>query len=106
MNRKEYFKILDNELNDRLRERIDIDKGQIIDFVVQYESFINEKWVALVRYDFAHGYFHRDKITPDGKKEKQKIDINDRKTAHTYAEQDLTERWKFYKKQYVKKLKL
>ena len=39
--------------------------------VLQYEAIINEKWVAIVRYDCAHGFFHRDLINPNGDKEKK-----------------------------------
>ncbi len=41
---------------------------------------------------------------PDGKKEKKEIDINDLNVALTYAGQDLTDRWEWYKEKYLKKL--
>ena len=105
MNRKAYFKQLGNELIDRLRVRFDIKKGKVIDFVVQYESNITDKWVAIVRFDCMHGFFHKDIMTPDGKQEKKKIDINDLNIAFTYAIEHLTEKWQFYKEEYLKNLK-
>ena len=105
MKEKEYFKYLDASQSDRLRLRIRIEKGKVVDVVVQYESLIKESWKQIVRYDCAHGFFHRDIISPDGNKEKQAIAIQDMATALTYAEQDLKDRWEFYKAKYLKKLK-
>jgi hypothetical protein len=70
----------------------------------QYESFINNNWVAIVRYDCAHGFFHRDVLMPNGDKEKKSIEIDSLKNASKYAEQDLKDRWEWYKERYIKKL--
>jgi len=70
----------------------------------QYESFINNNWVAIVRYDCVHGFFHRDVIMPNGDKEKKSIEIDSLKNASKYAEQDLKDRWEWYKERYIKKL--
>jgi len=43
MNQKEFFKILDREGFERLRIRLKIDKGELINIVVQYESLIENK---------------------------------------------------------------
>jgi hypothetical protein len=101
MNRKEYFVYLDG-VSDRLRIRYDIDKGKVIDFVIQYESFLNNKWIAIVRYDCAHGFFHRDELFAKGEQIKTEIDIQDLNSAALYAEQDLRDRWNWYKEQYLK----
>lgn len=105
MKEKEYFKYLDINEEERLRLRIRIEKGKVIDIVVQYESLLKESWKQIVRYDCAHGFFHRDVISPDGSKEKQAIAIKDMETALSYAEQDLKDRWEFYREKYLKKLK-
>ena len=105
MNRKAFFRYLGGDPNERLRVRIDIEKGQVIDLVVQYESFINDKWVAIVRYDCAHGFFHRDEMYSDGEQVKTEIDINDLNSAAIYAEQDLRDRWGWYKERYLKNIK-
>ena len=101
MNRKEYFVYLEWAA-DRLRIRYDIEKGKVIDFVIQYESFINNKWIAIVRYDCAHGFFHRDELFAKGEQVKTEIDIQDLNSAAIYAEQDLRDRWNWYKEQYLK----
>ena len=85
--------------------RITIDKGKVVDIVVQYETLYDGKWRAIVRYDCAHGFFHRDVLYPNGEKEKQVIEFDNLETALAYAEQDLKDHWEFYKKRYIKRLK-
>ncbi len=105
MNEKEFFKYLDDQRNERLRIRLMIDQGRILDLVFQYESLIEGKWRDIVRYDYAHGFFHRDVILPTGDQEKTRIDIEDLELASLYAEQDLKDKWGFYKERYIKKMK-
>jgi len=99
----ELLSILDTFGHDRLRVRLKIEKGQLIDVVYQYEAFINGKWIPIVRYDCAHGFFHRDILNPNGDKEKQEIAIDNLKSASKYAEQDLRDRWEWYKDRFIKK---
>lgn len=106
MPKKEFTKVIDNEGYERLRVKLTIQKGKLTDIVFQYESFINNGWRELVRYDMAHGFFHRDVMTPKGEKEKTRIEITDLKTATTYAEQDIKDKWEFYKGRYLNELKL
>jgi len=105
MRKREYFKKLDDDGYERLRFRFYIEKGKIADFVVQYESLVNNRWRIIVRYDTAHGFFHRDELAPDGEKKKKEIQIYDYNSAMLYAEQDLTDRWYWYKERYLKKMK-
>ena len=105
MNKKEFLKFLDKFGSERLRVRLTIENGQIKDLVIQYESLINEKWIVIVRYDLNHGFFHRDLLTPGGDKIKTVIEMPDLKTASTYAEQDIKDKWEFYKEKYQKKMK-
>jgi len=72
---------------------------------MQYETMIEEKWVAVVRYDCAHGFFHRDLLHPNGDKEKKIIDVHDLKFGFAFAKQDLEDKWEWYKEQYTKKLR-
>ena len=73
--------------------------------MIQYECRIEDKWHEVVRYDFAHGFFHRDLISPKGEKIKKLIDIDDMKLAAIYAEEDLKDRWEWYKENYIKQRK-
>lgn len=103
--KKEFTKILDKLGLERLRVKLAIEKGRIVDLVFQYESFINEEWKEIVRYDIAHGFFHRDYIFPNGKKEKVRIEIKDLTLAAMFAEQDIKDKWEFYKNKYLKEWK-
>ena len=105
MGDKEFIKFLDKHCNERLRMRISVKNGKVKDIVVQYESNIKGKWYSILRYDCAHGYFHRDVLFPNGQKEKQVIEFDSLETALTYAEQDLKDRWEFYKNRYIKRMK-
>jgi hypothetical protein len=42
---------------------------------------------------------------PDGTKEKQVIELNDLDAALTYAEQDLKDRWEYYKNRFLRGFK-
>ncbi len=66
MNEKEFFIYLGSANKDRIRTRFKKDKGKILDIVIQYEAMLVGKWVAIVRYDCAHGFFHRDILHPNG----------------------------------------
>jgi len=101
----EFESILDKFGYDRLRVWLKVEKGELIDVVYQYETFIDEKWIPIVRYDCAHGFFHRDILKPNGDKEKREITIDNLKSASKYAEQDLKDRWEWYKERFVKKMK-
>ena len=100
---KEFIKFLDEAGNECLRIKIKTENGEITDIVIQYESFIKQNWEAIIRYDCAHGFFHRDVLMPNGNKEKQSIAIENLNDALLYAEQDLKDRWEFYKNRYLKK---
>jgi len=101
----EFESLLDKIGHDRLRVRLKVNKGELVDVVYQYEAFIKNKWVTIVRYDCAHGFFHRDILKPNGDKEKQEITIDNLKSASKYAEQDLKDRWECYKERFTKKMK-
>ena len=105
MNEKEFYIYLGNHFNGRIRLRFSINKGEITDLVLQYEAMIEEKWFAIVRYDCAHGFFHRDLLHPNGDKEKKIIDVPNLKYAFTFAKQDLEDKWEWYKEQYLMKRK-
>ena len=105
MNEKEFFIYLGNQSKDRIRIQFNKDKGEILDLIVQFESLIHGKWMAIVRYDCAHGFFHRDLLHPNGDKEKKAIETPDLKYALSFARQDLEDKWEWYKEQYIKKLK-
>lgn len=105
MNEKEFFIYLGNRFRDRIRLHFKKDKGEIVDIVLQYEAMIDDKWFAIVRYDCAHGFFHRDLLHPNGDKEKKIIEVPDLRFAFTFAKQDLEDKWEWYKEQFLKRIK-
>jgi hypothetical protein len=62
----EYFFYLTTEATDRLRVTARKDKGEILEFVVQYETVVSGEWRPVVRYDTAHGFAHKDIIKANG----------------------------------------
>jgi len=74
---------------DRLREHHVRSKRRIIIFTVQYETFWQDKWLPVVRYDAAHGFAHRDLYDLQGGTTKTPLFILDYNQALTFAESDL-----------------
>ena len=105
MGGKEFTKDLSPEGDDRLRIKITAKKGKVMEVVVQYESKIKEQWYPIVSYDTCHGFFHRDLLNPKGEEIKKVIPIENLKDALTYAEQDLKDRWEWYKEKFKRGLK-
>jgi hypothetical protein len=105
MTTKEFTKVISQSQDDRLRIKIETEKGNVIDMVVQYEAKFEEEWHPIVRYDCSHGFLHRDVMFPGGKKEKHPLDIPDLNSALLYAEQDIKDRWAWYRDRYKRRLK-
>jgi len=61
---KKYFRYLTHE--DRVRCQIELERGQVERFVIQYEIFAQGEWAAVTRFDTFHDAVHRDLIAPDG----------------------------------------
>lgn len=102
---KEFLKSLDEDDSERMRVKLTIVKGKLSDIVFQYESLIDGKWISIVRYDMAHNFFHRDVLKPNGQKEKTAIDIAGLSEASIFAEQDIKDKWEFYRHRYIKAIK-
>ena len=85
MRRVEFRHLLDYD--NVLRVIFDTERGQITSFVVQMECQFSEngKWLAVVRYDTAHGYAHRDRMHPYEKAEKTRMSVQDYNEALTIA---------------------
>ncbi len=89
-------------LHDRKRHEHTTKHGNVVRFVVQYETFVEGKWQAVVRYDTAHGFPHVDKMFPGGTTEKIPLLTTDMGEALTVADQDIEENWERYKADYLK----
>ena len=55
---KEFIKYLDKYSNERIRIKITVENGKVVDIVSQYETLIEGKWIAMVHYDCVHGFLH------------------------------------------------
>ena len=101
MKEKEFIRYISDK--DRIRQKIYLEKGKVTKFVVQYESFLQNIWQPIIRYDTAHGYFHKDILDPDGSKVQRKITGLTLNDALTFAEQDIIRNWTVYKNNYIEK---
>jgi len=88
---------LATEASDRLRVTARKDKGEILEFVVQYETVVLGEWRPVVRYDTAHGFAHKDIIKANGEVVKQPLFFETYNMAFTYATLDLKMNWRQYK---------
>jgi acyl-CoA thioesterase FadM len=53
---KPYFRFLTHE--DRVRVDMEIEKGQVTKFVIQYEMFVQGEWAPVTRFDTYHDAVH------------------------------------------------
>ncbi len=105
MVRKEVEFVLPFSKEDRYRHYHLRIKGQVIDFAVQYETFINGEWFPVVRYDTSHGFVHRDILNIRAEKRKTPLFITDKNDALTFAENDIKDNWEVYKQRFLKEAK-
>ncbi len=104
MNEVEFVFPLSSELEDRLRVKANKLRGRIVSFVVQYEALIHGQWRAVVRYDTAHRFAHKDILHPDGSVDKQPLHFPNLNFAFTFAIQDLKSLWQWYRYGYEREL--
>ena len=97
MNEVEYIIDLGPEGEDRYRHYHRTEGKQVLEFRVQYEAFIRGEWYAVVRYDTAHGYAHRDILHPTEPENKTILVEREYAAALTVAERDLKTNWKKYR---------
>ncbi len=99
----EYVTQLGSDGRRRTRHvRID---NRIIEFVVQYEIQIENKWYPVIRYDTAHGFAHKDKMSYSGEVTKEELPFSEYNLALTYAEKDLKDNWKVYRENFLKEMR-
>lgn len=101
----EYLIYLTAELIDRLRVSAQKQKGEILEFIVQYEALISGEWRAIVRYDTVHDFAHKDVLKPDGEAVKQPLFFENYNLAFTFATLDLKANWKQYRDNFEKEIK-
>jgi hypothetical protein len=102
---KQFLTFLGTSFVDRIRCVFETHKGKVVKInVVQYETLVKDEWLPVVRYDTAHGFFHRDVYLFGGHKHfKEFIFRPNLKEALTYAIQDIRINWEKYKSAYLEK---
>ncbi|MGB9629123.1 MAG: DUF7718 family protein [Thermodesulfobacteriota bacterium] len=86
---------------DRYRHLHIKERGKIVFFRVQYETYIRNYWYPVVRYDTSHGFAHRDMFRLNGLIEKTPLFNQDYNDALTFAESDLKLNWELYKRKFL-----
>jgi len=86
----------------QLRHRHTRERGHVTAFVVQLELWWRGAWQAIVRYDTAHGFAHRDLISPSGTVTKTSMGLGDWSMALTVAMDDLKVNWSWYRERFLK----
>ena len=99
---KDYELVLDGALDnptDLLRVRIVTDRGEVVDFIAQFETIIEGQHYPVVRYDGSHGRGHRDLLNRRG----ETVDkdwLAEHLTlgqALTFGVKDITANWPLYR---------
>ncbi len=94
----EFRRLLDDR--NAMRVHFELEQSRVLKFVVQLECRFNERWRAVVRYDTAHNFAHCDLLHPSGVAEKRQMAVKNNNEALTFAIQDLTNNWEFYRQRY------
>jgi hypothetical protein len=76
----------------------------LLKFTVQLEALRDGEWQAIVRYDNAHGFCHRDVIHADGTQEKTALFVGDMNETFTHGIDDLKANWAAYHARYLKEI--
>ena|SRR5579875_423861 len=99
---KEFIVPLDD--TNQLRLQITTDQGQVVDFVVQYETLDSGRLVAVVRYDASHGHGHRDLLDGRGNQiEKRWMPEHySLKQCLSEGEHDLRTNWRVYRERFLR----
>jgi len=105
MNEKSFLVLLGDDTADRYRLTCQIEKGQVIAFVLQYEALIDGEWRAIVRYDTAHGFPHRDLLHPNRAEEKTEFPNRSNAQVLTWGQDDIKRNWRAYRERYVQELR-
>jgi hypothetical protein len=88
---------LDDAAQEWLRMRIWTENGLDVRFTVQYETTLAGERVRVVRYDTAHGFAHRDRMSRSGKQVKDALGDNlSLEDALEVAKQDIKQHWQRY----------
>ena len=69
-----------------------------------YEAYINGEWRAIIRYDTAHGFPHKDIIHPNGTVTKETFPGFSKAEVLTLGQKDIRRNWKRYRRNYEREM--
>lgn len=91
---------------DVIRVRLMIEQGTIVDFVLQYETYIAGRWYPVIRYDGSHGEAHRDTLDQHGHTiAKDWLGPMTYTAAVAYASDDLRSNWRTYRDRFMERFR-
>lgn len=99
---RSYIRYLTHE--DRVRCRIEVEKGEVTKFVVQYEILVKDQWASVTRFDTYHNAVHRDFRDPDGTVAKKWYFHLDFDEGLNFAYDDIGNNWERYRQWYLSKV--
>ena len=105
MGEKEYIVYLDDVRQNWYRHFHRTERGGVIIFRIQYEVYITGKWQAIVRYDTAHGFPHKDVLHPDGTQTKEIFPGYSNAEVLTMGQRDIRRNWKRYRRNYEREMR-
>lgn len=76
-------------------------KGKVVNFIVQLEVKIEEKWKPVIRYDCSHNFAHIDRHNINGEKIKENICLTYEDSLNL-ADEDININWEIYKEKFLK----
>ncbi|HWQ70500.1 MAG TPA: hypothetical protein VN494_11240 [Patescibacteria group bacterium] len=89
---------------DRCEVEMEIDRGQMVSFVIRYDGFIDGRWRNIAVFDTHGGSAHWHLVDPIlGKREKQPIPL-DLKQVVTYAIDTIKHEWEEMRAWYLRRL--
>jgi hypothetical protein len=100
-----YVRTLSPDHANRLRVRFRVENGKVARFSVQYETEIDDRFRAVVRYDSAHDYAHRDILDWDGHEIGKDwiAGPNQYSQVLTNAIADLAANWQTYRREFLRR---
>ena len=92
---------------DLIDVRIEVEKGDVLNFAINYRVLINGKWRQVYRIDTAHGYLHEQRywinIESIQLRAKEKL-FATRKKLLNHCIDEVKQNYRSYKKLYLDKL--
>lgn len=88
---------------DWLRVRVTTDRGEVLNFTVQYETIVRGERLAVVRYDCAHGFPHVDILDRRGEvvSKEPLLDLPSLGVALTRGIADIRKNWQAYRSRFL-----